>query len=573
MMSKSDTSVTARDLPCGCVSLQRSDSEIAEAVRLQRAEDMRFGGSVKLGRYEVIRELGQGGMATAFLAYAPGGQTVVLKTPHLNSADLNDRLRDEARIGIRLAHPALVETLDLFEHDGKPVLVVAFIDGVSVDALRRQGPLPAVAVARIGWQIAQGLHAVHLATDETGRALHMVHRDVTAPNVLLDKSGDARLIDLGIARSVENLAATEPGTIKGTVRYLAPELLQGMPPTAQSDLWGLGCVLFEAATGRPVHEGAPAQTMISILRTHPLDKPEAAGLNPSLRAALANLFEMDPNRRIGDGYEFAEVLQRVEAELGDGEHVLAAAVIEATGHQDEADRAKGQAGASVFHSAPHPAAAGLPALVGTLLGSAPAPTRAPPPRAAAPSAPTTGFPQSGGPPVTPFSPHGIGSGLYSAPAAEAQTSYEIPRSEPRWSPPPPAGFCSPSSEAEAPPRTPLTPSPMSVAPNPFAGSLDLELESRPPKRARLGTSPPARARAATRAPKSAHVVHSKKLFAVALIAIAIGLAWRFAIKPRLKESDEQTAAPALVAPSQPMRLAHAAPAHQAMVVPSMKRGT
>src|SRR5690606_20995480 len=132
---------------------------------------------------------------------------VVLKTPHLKSDDLNDRLRDEARVGIRLAHPALVETLDLFEHEGKPVLVVAFIDGVSIDGLRRKTRLPPASVARIGWQIAQGLHAVHCATDENGRALHMVHRDVTAPNVLIDKRGDARLIDLGIARSVENLAA------------------------------------------------------------------------------------------------------------------------------------------------------------------------------------------------------------------------------------------------------------------------------------------------------------------------------------------------------------------------------
>lgn len=520
-------------------------------------------------------------MATAYLSLAPGGQKVVLKTPHLKSDDLNDRLRDEARIGIRLAHPALVETLDLFEHQGKPVLVVAFIDGVSVDGLRRKAALGPAAVCRIGWQIAQGLHAVHCATDENGRALHMVHRDVTAPNVLVDKSGDARLIDLGIARSVENLAATEPGTIKGTVRYLAPELLQGLPPTPKSDLWGLGCVMYEAATGRPIHEGAPAQTMISILREHPLDKADAQGIHPKLREALAIIFERDAAKRIGDGYELAEILQQIEADLGDGESELATAVIAVAGEQDDEEIAAAQAGGGPVQENK------IPELTGRLLEPGPPHASGPMPAAprpqspfalmppttsdpfgAAPAPPSGGFPSpahSGGfapaPPtnVHPASVGGNPSGALARPSSPLSISGgaspvmpEIPRPAPRWAvppstqtgsfaPPPGAG----SNVVDAPSvtsSTPITsPTPIPGVPNPFLHSTDIEVQARPRKHNHMQRVSPTRE---TLDPNSAIVVYAKKALVLAAVAIALGLAWRFVAKPILKGDRAAVSVPA-----------------------------
>jgi serine/threonine-protein kinase len=108
-------------------------------------------------------------MATATLARSEDGVDVVLKRPIQSDDDLARRMRDEARVGARVQHPNLVETLDLFEHEGKPVLVVGFVNGVAVQDLRKAGRVTTAAVARVGWQIASCLHALHTATDENNK--------------------------------------------------------------------------------------------------------------------------------------------------------------------------------------------------------------------------------------------------------------------------------------------------------------------------------------------------------------------------------------------------------------------
>jgi serine/threonine-protein kinase len=553
---------------------------------------------VKLGRYTLIRELGQGGMATAFLAEAPGGMKVVLKTPHITDEEVNDRLRDEARTGIRLAHPAVVETLDLFEHKGKPVLVVAFIDGVSVDELRRRGAVEPAGVARIGWQIAQGLHAVHTCTDETGRPLHMVHRDVTAPNVLIDKQGDARLIDLGIARSVENIAATEPGTIKGTVRYLSPELLQGMAPTPQSDLWGLGCVLFEAVTGRPIYTGAPAQTMIAILREPPMTKPQMQELPAPLQHVFSLVFEPDHSKRISDGYDLAIELQKAEAELSDGmgaQDSLALAIIEAVAEkpeieakppthfgvgEDEAQEQPSQPPQAAPPSQPPTPASPTPTAHLTAAGThsqpnpiAPGPTS--PPGGSGPfgvGTPVTGTPAHGA--QTPFNqpkPGTIASGAFPAAPGMATSSpppqmsnpgmpaqpdpfgagatpssglFQNPSSGPGAPAPggPPLGGAAPSqppASAFAPP--PPAPSPnLAGAPNPLAAADKLELGARDAgaRRLRVGSATNSLARERAAAGPSPFAGLASKFIRFVIIALVLGAAWRFGVQPWMKKQAE-----------------------------------
>jgi serine/threonine protein kinase len=215
-----------------------------------------------LGTYRVEQKLAEGGMGSVFLGIAPDGSKVVLKVPHAQDRDAAIALADEARTGARLRHPAIIETLDFFVDRGTSVLVVAHIDGPSLFDLRRAGPLPGSAVAEIGVQLAGALYAIHTACDAAGRPLKMLHRDISPNNVLVDRTGQVRLIDLGIARSVDRKQkATSAGMVKGTLRYLAPEILRGGDHDVGTDLWALGLTLWEAAMGRYAVAGDPMNTM------------------------------------------------------------------------------------------------------------------------------------------------------------------------------------------------------------------------------------------------------------------------------------------------------------------------
>lgn len=215
-----------------------------------------------LGTYRVEQKLAEGGMGSVFLGTAPDGRKVVLKVPHAQDRDAAIALADEARTGARLRHPAIIETLDFFVDKGTSVLVVAHIDGPTLFDLRRAGPLPGSAIAEIGVQLAGALHAIHTACDTAGRPLKMLHRDISPNNVLVDRDGQVRLIDLGIARSVERKQkATSAGMVKGTLRYLAPEILRGSDHDVATDLWALGLTLWEAAMARYAVAGDPMNTM------------------------------------------------------------------------------------------------------------------------------------------------------------------------------------------------------------------------------------------------------------------------------------------------------------------------
>lgn len=224
---------------------------------------MRAGAAMEtLGRYRIDTKLTEGGMGSVYLASDVDGRLVVLKVPHRHDADAMTALSDEARTGLRLKHPAIVETLDFFVENGQGVLVVAYIDGKTLYELRKAGPLPSAAVATLGTQLASALDAIHNATDEDGRPLDVLHRDISPNNVMVDASGQARLIDLGIARSSDRQQkSTQVGMVKGTLRYLAPEILAGGDHSRATDLWALGVTLWESALARYAVPGDEVVTL------------------------------------------------------------------------------------------------------------------------------------------------------------------------------------------------------------------------------------------------------------------------------------------------------------------------
>jgi serine/threonine protein kinase len=273
----------------------------------------------RLGDYEVLRQIGAGGMATAYLGRSPAGRVVVLKVPLESTPEGAIKLRDEAQAGLRVRHPHVVETLDFFVADSRPVLVLGFIDGCALRDLRqldgRPNPLPAAAVAALGRMLAEGLAAVHDAVDEEGRPLKMLHRDVTPSNVLIGKDGVARLIDLGIARSTENQQErTRTGVVKGTLRYIAPELVMGGAPTPASDLWGLGVCLLEAATGRHLVRGEPMYVFRFLATGEYRHLRESTALHRDLQDAIFALVA-DVTGRLRNARAAAAVFARIEQKL------------------------------------------------------------------------------------------------------------------------------------------------------------------------------------------------------------------------------------------------------------------
>jgi serine/threonine-protein kinase len=302
----------------------------------------------QLGAYRIVRKLGEGGMALAYLATSPDGRPVVLKMPLAPSSETSVKLRDEAQAGFRIQSPFVVRTLDFFVDRGRPVLVVEYVEGCALRDLRQKGkaqnPLPAVAVAWIGRAIAEGLAAIHEATDEQGKPLGMLHRDVTASNILIDFTGVPRLIDLGIARSVENQQEkTQAGMIKGTLRFVAPELLLGAGYSAATDLWALGVSLFEAAVGRQMVSGAPVEVFRTLTQGRHMTLRPGEFIEPALHDALQALL-CEKDARLRNARAAARMFAAVEQKLAHadparrtGQVWLAASVPHASPNEDDVD--------------------------------------------------------------------------------------------------------------------------------------------------------------------------------------------------------------------------------------------
>ncbi|WP_240360270.1 serine/threonine protein kinase [Pyxidicoccus caerfyrddinensis] len=232
-----------------------------------------------LGRYELVTELGQGGMAKVYRARAagPGGfeKTLVVKCilPHLaQDPQFVEMFLAEARLAARLNHPNLVQIFDFGEAAGAYFLAMEYIDGPTLRALLRrlaaQGQaIPYPLCARIASAVCEGLTFAHEFSDpDTGEALRMIHRDVSPDNILLSRSGNVKLVDFGIAKATSQAPQTQVGTLKGKVPYMAPEQLRNEPLDPRTDVYALGVVLYEMVAGaKPFEASNEAALMRAIL--------------------------------------------------------------------------------------------------------------------------------------------------------------------------------------------------------------------------------------------------------------------------------------------------------------------
>jgi serine/threonine protein kinase len=267
----------------------------------------------RLGPYRIEGLLGHGGMGIVFRARHDDGRTVALKVlrDELAADDgYRQRLAHEARAAAEVDHPNLAPVLEAGEADGRLYLAVRYVDGRSLaERLAVGGPLAVGELVRLAANVAAGLDALHRRG--------IVHRDVKPANILLAADGTAVLGDFGLAKSrAWRTVLTRTGQVLGTPNYLAPEVIRGQSATPLSDLYGLGCVLFECLAGTSPFAG---RGVLRVGMAHLQEEPgdPAAGredVPPALAWTVRQALAKDPADRPPSAVALARMLRLAAAD-------------------------------------------------------------------------------------------------------------------------------------------------------------------------------------------------------------------------------------------------------------------
>ena len=276
----------------------------------------------RVGDWVLERRIGHGGMADVWRATSVrDGRRVALKrmSPALVSSSACRALfLEEARLAMRLEHPNLVRCLDVGDHDDQPFMLLELVEGpscaelLSVAAARRER-IPLGAVVHVAVETLSGLAYLHALSDEAGRPLSAVHRDVSPGNVLLTRGGAVRLADFGIAQ-LGRPRSSKPSVLQGKRGYLAPEQIAGDPVNLRADLFALAVLVVELATGRPPYDSGSELELLLDGYHGRISGREA--LPPALACVIARALSQRPSERFGSAAGMARAL--VAAARSDG---------------------------------------------------------------------------------------------------------------------------------------------------------------------------------------------------------------------------------------------------------------
>jgi tRNA A-37 threonylcarbamoyl transferase component Bud32 len=274
------------------------------------------------GRYEIIDKLGAGACGTVYRARdALLGRTVAIKTIRMEwleaapdrAGEMRERFRREAQVAAQLKHPNILTIHDIGEFEGGSYIAMEFVEGLGLDRLiAQEGRLPVARLARIGAQVAEALDYAHTRK--------VVHRDVKPANVMLEAEDHVKVTDFGIAKpldAAEHLTAT--GTLLGTPAYMSPEQARGEAIDGRSDLFAVGCILYEMASGVRAFGG---ESLTAILLKIATGEPRPlAELNPAvpepLVAIIKRALAKTPEARYQTGKELARDLAALPVASGE----------------------------------------------------------------------------------------------------------------------------------------------------------------------------------------------------------------------------------------------------------------
>ncbi len=281
------------------------------------------------GKYRILADLGQGGTATVSLAVARGpsgfSKLVVLKVMKSNLAQEHDFAKmfmNEARLAARLNHPNIVQTNEVFEHTGLPVIVMEYLEGQALSGIlaRARGTqkFPLSMHLRVISDMLSGLHYSHELADFDGTPLNVVHRDMSPHNVFVTFDGQVKLLDFGIAKLAGSHVETATGVIKGKIRYMSPEQITGENVDRRADIFAVGVMLWEAVTDARMWSGMSEATIMNHLLNGELPNPREVNshLDQHLEKIVMKALAPDPAERYATAAELQADIDEHLAHLG-----------------------------------------------------------------------------------------------------------------------------------------------------------------------------------------------------------------------------------------------------------------
>ncbi|TET73040.1 MAG: serine/threonine protein kinase [Candidatus Aminicenantes bacterium] len=278
-------------------------------------------GSTFAGRYQIIEELGKGGMGKVYKAHDTEiKEKVALKLikPEI-SADKRtiERFQNELKFARKISHRNVCRMYDLNKEKGSYYITMEYVSGEDLKSfIRRVGQLPAGKAISIAKQVCEGLTEAH--------RIGVIHRDLKPSNIMIDKEGDARIMDFGIARSLKAKGITGAGVMIGTPEYMSPEQVEGKEADQRADIYSLGVILYEMVTGRVPFEG---DTPFTIGVKHKSEIPEdPKNLNTQIPDDLSRMIlrcmEKDREERYQTAEELISEFSKIEKGIPTAEMVV-----------------------------------------------------------------------------------------------------------------------------------------------------------------------------------------------------------------------------------------------------------
>jgi serine/threonine-protein kinase len=279
-------------------------------------------GGTFAGRYQVIEELGKGGMGWVYKAYDTEiKEQVALKIldPEIASDEsIIERFRNELKLARKISHRHVCRMFDLGRAENTTYITMEYVSGEDLKSLlRRIGQFTAKRAVIIAEQVSEGLAEAH--------RLGVIHRDLKPQNIMIDRDGNARIMDFGIARSVKGRGITDTGVIIGTPDYMSPEQLEGQQADQRSDIYSLGVILYEMVTGEPPFE---AETPLILAMKHKTEKPrDPRERNAQIPEEMSRLIlcclEKDREQRYQSAEEILKHLKAIARQLPSTKDVTA----------------------------------------------------------------------------------------------------------------------------------------------------------------------------------------------------------------------------------------------------------